>query len=155
MRILAFDQATHFTGCALMDDGKLVWSKVIDLDKVRPSWIRIREMYLAIAEVLDNTKFDTVYFEATEFIKNIDGMIMLSELKGMCIAHCYDKGYDVGISEPAKWRGILGFLDGEKSPKKPALKAKAVQYVSDTYGIECSDDEAEAICIADAMSKAQ
>ena len=40
-----------------------------------------------------------------------------------------------------------------KSVKREQLKKQSLQYVLDNYGLEVTDDESDAICIADAVVK--
>ena len=56
------------------------------------------------------------------------------------------------IMSPSQWRKILGFSIGPKVTR-PELKAQSVEYVKREFGIECTDDESDAVCIGAAFHK--
>lgn len=147
MKVLAFDQATKVTGYAVMTDGKLSRHGTIS---VRPSLDILSRMYVMtrmICDVINEERPDAVYFEGVESVRNERTMIYLANLQGMCLHRTHEDGYEVGTFDPTVWRHELGFAVG-RGVKRADNKAEAVRYVRDTYGVECGDDEAEAICIA-------
>ena len=147
MKVLAFDQATKVTGYAVMNGGKLSRHGTIS---VRPSLDILSRMYMMtrmICDVINEERPDAVYFEGVESVRNERTMIYLANLQGMCLHSTHEDGYEVGTFDPTVWRHELGFAVG-RGVKRADNKAEAVRYVRDTYGVECGDDEAEAICIA-------
>ena len=61
-------------------------------------------------------------------------------------------GCEFNTIRPTSWRKQLSFSQG-KNIKRDQLKEQSVKYVSDNYGLNVGDDEADAICIADAVIK--
>ena len=152
MIIIAFDQATKVTGYAVMIDGKLSRHGTIS---VKPSLDILSRMYMMtrmISDVINEERPDAVYFEGVESVCNERTMIYLANLQGMCLHSTHEAGYGVGTLDPTVWRHSLGFAVG-RGVKRADNKAEAVRYVRDIYGVECGDDEAEAICIATAAWK--
>lgn len=147
MKVLAFDQATKVTGFAVITDGQLSRHGTIS---VKPSLDILSRMYMMtrmIRDVICEERPDAVYFEGVESVRNERTMIYLANLQGMCLHSTHEAGYGVGTFDPTAWRHSLGFAVG-RGVKRADNKAEAVQYVRDTYSVECGDDEAEAICIA-------
>ncbi len=75
---------------------------------------------------------------------------MLSNVIGAIMYVCEETGCGFNKFLPAEWRKIVGLPMGKK--KRAELKAEAVAYVKEQYGLDVGDDEAEAICIGEAAS---
>lgn len=147
MKVLAFDQATKVSGFAVISDGQLSRHGTIvaraSLDITNRMYVMVHEILAIISEEHP----DVVYFEGVESVRNERTMIYLSNLQGMCLYAVHGAGYQVRTIDVTAWRHAIGFAVG-RGVKRAENKAQAVTYVRDTYGVECGDDEAEAICIA-------
>lgn len=53
--------------------------------------------------------------------------------------------------QPSEWRSRLNINKGKA--KREELKQMSIQYVKDNFGLELSDDEADAICIGSGYIK--
>lgn len=146
MKILAFDQATEKTGVALFDDSTLNMYELIDLHREKNSEERKRKMILSVISVMQETNPDTVVIEDVSFQKNAASLIYLARLQGAIIGWCISNGKDVVIYKPTSWRKILNFKQGS-AVKRSALKEQAQEFVKNYYGVEPSEDEADAIAI--------
>lgn len=146
MRLASFDQSTKVTGFAILEDGVPVKHGIIDLSKEGDVPDRIKHMFLAIYQVIEECCPDEVVVEATQQQANPKAVEMLSVLQGGIICSCYIKKLDVTSLMPSEWRKILHFQQGG-GVKRPELKAQSIKYVKENFGLDVSEDEAEAICI--------
>lgn len=146
MRLLAFDQASKrsayaiFVDTGLADWGLIDFSKETDLPK------RTRKMYTALYDLITTRRIDTVVFEGVNFRVNPKTVIQLAQIQGGIMLACYLNDVDFATYEPGKWRKIVGIAQG-KGVKRDELKAEAIAFVKESYGISVGDDVAESICI--------
>ena len=152
MRILAFDQATKMTGWAVLEDGKLLRYGHISEADVDSSAERIRDMFIQIADKIEEDMPDLVVIEAVQHQANAKTMLMLSQLQGMCIGAAYQHGLNVYSPLPVEWRKILGYKQGAHM-KRTELKQQSIDYVRTHFNIVATEDECEAICIGVAAHK--
>ena len=73
-------------------------------------------------------------------------------MRGVVYAWCINNACEFNTIRPTSWRKQLNFQQG-KNVKREQLKKQSLQYVLDNYGLEVTDDESDAICIADAVIK--
>ena len=79
-------------------------------------------------------------------------VLLAYQLQGGLICYAYEHNIPVVSPLPVQWRKILDYKLGAHV-KREELKQQSFDYVKSRFGIECSEDEAEAIAIACAMSK--
>ena len=152
MRILAFDQATKITGWAVLEDGELLrYGHISEADVDSPAE-RIRDMFIQIADKIEEDMPDLVVIEAVQHQANAKTMLMLSQLQGMCIGAAYQKDLAVYSPLPVEWRKILNYKQGAHM-KRAELKQQSIDYVRTHFDIVATEDECEAICIGVAASK--
>lgn len=152
MRILAFDQSTKMTGWAVLEDGKLLrYGHISEADVDSPAE-RIRDMFIQIADKIEEDMPDLVVIEAVQHQANAKTMLMLSQLQGMCIGAAYQKDLAVYSPLPVEWRKILNYKQGAHM-KRAELKQQSIDYVHTHFDIVATEDECEAICIGVAASK--
>lgn len=146
MRLCSCDQSTNRSGVAILEDGVPVFYTVIDHSKEKDVPTRIKNMFLDLVKVIDQNNIDSLVVEAVQFQNNLKAMEMLSQLQGMCIATALLRDIPISSPMPVEWRKVLGFQQGA-GVKRPELKAQAIKYVKENFGLDVSEDEAEAICI--------
>lgn len=150
MKILAFDQATAVTGYAVFKDGEFIKHGKISFKKMTETTERIRAMMLAINDMICQEAPDVVVIEDVAMQKNAGTLILLSRIQGSVLGYCYEHGITIMIIQPTEWRSILGMKQG-KNVARPNLKAQAKQFVKDIFGLTVTEDEADAICIGNAV----
>ena len=146
MRIAGIDGSTKNTGISITSDGKLEFYTLIDLHKEKDVMKRIRLMLLEIIKVLDMYELDAIYMEKSIDKKNIDTMQKLSNLAGGMMLYCAQKDIEFIHPFPSEWRAKIGIKQSSKI-KRDVLKAQAIIAVKKEYGIDVTDDEAEAVLI--------
>lgn len=142
MRILGLDLSTTSTGWAIFNNGEYECSGVI---QPAGEWHERCEL---IVDELNRLNFDVVVIEAVyeKRFTNAKVTIMLAVLQGMIRYMAHSKWVPVFDYYPTAWRKIIGIQ--MKGLKRQQAKQMAIDMVQDLYGVECNDDQAEAILIA-------
>lgn len=109
-------------------------------------------MSKAIWKFLDTYKPDILYIEETYSAKNAQTTKILTRLQGVVYSWCMNNDCEFNTILPSKWRKYLNFTQSS-GIKREQLKEQSIKYVLENYGLNVTDDEADAICIADAVVK--
>ena len=144
MRIIGIDGATVKSGIAVFDDGKYVTHKLLSFSGDAET--RIPKMMMAICNFIKEYEPDKIIMEKSMLTNNIDTVQKLSNLAGAVMFYCYNKGIPFEHQYPSQWRKKIGLTQGSKV-KKDVLKAEAIAAVKQEYGLDLTDDEAEAVLI--------
>ena len=152
MNVIGIDASTNKTGIAVFQDGKYVTHTLIDLHKIKDTSERIRAMGVELGKVIEKYSPDKVVIEEVAQQSNPLTLKLLARIQGVIIGFCAAHNIETYIIEPSKWRSTLHFKIGA-GVKREELKAQAIKYVKDIYGLEATEDECEAICINEAAHK--
>lgn len=152
MKICGIDASTTCSGFAIFDNGKLVKHGKIDMKKNRNTDNRISEMMFELGDLIKTNKPDALFVEDSWNSVNIEITKKLSNVVGAIIYVCYETDCEFNKLLPSAWRSTVGLklAEGKHKMTRQELKQEAIDYVAKTYGVKCGDDEAEAICIAEA-----
>jgi Holliday junction resolvasome RuvABC endonuclease subunit len=153
MRVIGIDASTTCSGVAVIDDGDLIYHGIIDMKKNKDSDQRIMNMISELGAIIKEYAPAAVYIEDSWNKKNIETTKMLSNVLGAVMYVCQDCKCAFTKLLPSVWRSLTGIkMVGKNGTrlKRDELKQAAVNKVKRTYKINCGDDEAEAICIAEA-----
>lgn len=148
IKILGIDASTRCSGYCVVDEhGTLLSHSVIDYSKIKDIQERIDLQIEAFISLFKKTKPDLCYIENTWNKNNIETTKALTNVIGAvrCLCIGYECGFNLVL--PSMWRSVIG-IDGGDGTKRNEFKQRAIEWVKKKYGIEVSDDEAEAICIA-------
>ena len=143
MIILSVDQSTSACGFCKIIKGKIKASGV-EVFKGENATVRIALVKQWLVKMLKKHKPDFVAVEEVPPTAKGKAHEVLNQLFGVVENVLYES--DVGyIKLPvATWRKYCGI----KARNRVEQKAEAIQFVKDTFGIDCGEDEADAICIA-------
>lgn len=146
MRVISMDQSTRCSGYAVFDNSEYVCSGVIDMSKSElGTYERSFEMARQLWKVLKEYKPDVLVIEDTQQQNNVKTVITLARLQGMIIGYAEAHKIKVHILLPSQWRAALGYSQGPKV-KRAELKKQSINYVKEHFGINMSEDRAEATC---------
>jgi Holliday junction resolvasome RuvABC endonuclease subunit len=146
-KVLAFDQSTRCSGYAMFEDGEYIESGIIDMSKSKlETDKRSFEMAKALWKIINKYKPEILVIEDVQQQSNAKTMIVLARLAGMIIGYAEAHKVQVHIITPSQWRSMLKFKLGA-GVKRQELKQQSIDYVKETYGINVSEDEAEAIAL--------
>lgn len=154
-RVLALDAATENTGYALYDDAKLLTYGVFHVSGTLPTDERINTVKRWVQEAIKTWSPDIVGVENIQ-LQNYGGKYgtpaaqvrtfqTLANLQGVLIDALYELGVQYDLVYPSAWRSWCGINSGDQN--REAKKAQSKAAVKMWYGIDCTDDEADAICI--------
>lgn len=144
--VLAFDQSTKLSAYSYWTDGKYVESGYIDLHKIKDTSERVRAMGVELCKVIETYHPEKVVIEEVAQQSNALTLKLLARIQGIIIGFCAAHNIETYIVEPSKWRATLHFHQGA-GVKREELKAQAICYVKDEYGLDLIEDECESICI--------
>ena len=152
IRLVSIDGSTQKTGIAYFCNGKYVEHILLDFSKDKNMENRFESMSKEIWKKLDDYRPNIIYIEETYMANNPQTSKILTRLQGVIYAWCINNACEFNTIRPTSWRKQLNFQQG-KNVKREQLKKQSLQYVLDNYGLEVTDDESDAICIADAVIK--
>lgn len=151
-KLVVIDGSTQKTGIAYFYNGKYKKHYLLDYSKNRNINSRFNDMSQAIWNLLEELTPNILYIEETYSAVNPQTTKVLTRLQGVVYAWCMNHNCNFNTIRPSSWRKQLNFIQG-KGIKRNQLKEQSIQYVLDNYGLNVGDDEADAICIADAAIK--
>lgn len=152
-RILALDAATGITGYALYDDKVLVNYGTFKTSAMLPATERINAMKNWLKAALKEWEPDFVGIENIQLQKygpsaaqaQVKTFQTLANLQGVILDTIFEACIDSDLVYPSEWRSYCGIGDGDqhREARKKAAQAK----VKIWYDLQCTEDEADAICI--------
>lgn len=151
-RLIVIDGSTQKTGIAYFHNGKYKTHHLLDYSKDKNIGSRFNDMPHAIWNFLDTYKPNILYIEETYAAVNPQTTKVLTKLQGVVYAWCMNHDCEFNTIRPSQWRKYLKFIQG-KGVKREQLKEQSIKYVLDNYGFNVGDDEADAICIGEAVIK--
>ena len=152
VKLLAIDSSTNKSGLAYFCNGKYKEHLLLDCSKDKNMSSRFESMSQKLWGVLEIYKPNIVFIEETVVLRNAQTQRFLTRLQGVIYAWCINHGCEFNTIRPTSWRSAIGMKQG-RNVKRNQLKEQSVKYVFDNYGLNVGDDEADAICIGDAVMK--
>lgn len=152
-RILALDAATSITGYAIYDDKVLVGYGTYKTNSSLEATERINQVKHWLKAALNEWQPDFVGIENIQLQKygNRDTEVQvktfqtLANLQGVILDTVFEACIDHDLVRPSEWRSYCGINDGDQH--RESKKKQAQGKVKIWYGISCSEDESDAICI--------
>lgn len=149
-RILALDAATGITGFAIYDDEALVGYGIHKANRDLDSQARINEVKKWVVDLLRNGEIDFVGIEDIQLqghngFQNVETFKTLAKLQGVLLDTFFEECVDHDTVYSSAWRKYCGISQGarDRENKKKAAQEKVRLW----YGQNCTQDEADAICI--------
>ena len=152
-RILALDAATSITGYAIYDNKQLVGFGTYRTNSSYEATERINQVKNWLKAALKEWEPDFVGIENIQLQKygakatdvQVKTFQTLANLQGVLLDTVFEAAIDCDLVRPSEWRSYCGINDGDahRDAKKKAAQAK----VKIWYDMNCTEDEADAICI--------
>ena len=152
-RILALDAATNITGYAIYDDKVLVGFGIFKTTASLPTTERINQVKNWLKAAIKEWQPDFIGIENIQLQKygtkatdvQVKTFQTLANLQGVLLDIIFEACIDHELVYPSEWRSYCCINDGDqhRDPKKKQAQAK----VKIWYNMDCSEDEADAICI--------
>ena len=152
-RILALDAETSITGYAIYDNKTLIKYGTFKTSAALRTIERINQVKQWLRAALKEWEPDFVGLENIQLQKYGTGSAQaqvktfqtLANLQGVILDTIFEACVDSELVYPTEWRSYCGVSDGDqhREARKKAAQAK----VRIWYDMQCSEDEADAICI--------
>ena len=151
-RILALDAATNITGYAVYDNKTLVSFGTFKVKNDVPTTERINIMKKWLQTVIQEWQPDFVGLEniqlqtygANHNQMQVETYRVLANLQGVLVDTLFEACIDHDLCYSVEWRKLCGVGQGTGRENK---KKQAQDKVKQWYDIDCTQDEADAICI--------
>ena len=152
-RILALDAATGVTGYAIYDDKILVGYGTYRTSASLSATERINQVKNWLKAALKEWEPDFVGVENIQLQSygpkaaqvQVKTFQTLANLQGVILDTIFEACIDSDLVYPSEWRAYCGVNDGDQH--RDAKKKQAQAKVKIWYDMNCSEDEADAICI--------
>lgn len=149
-RILALDAATNITGYAIYDNRTLVSYGTYKVEGSLPAEARINEIKKWLLAAIEEWEPDFIGLENIQLQSygnnqyQVETYRVLANLQGVLIDAAFEKSIDHDLVYSTEWRQYCGVGGGTgRENKKKQAQAKVKLW----YGLDCTQDEADAICI--------
>lgn len=152
-RILALDAATNVTGYSIYDDGTLVGFGTFKTNSMLKATERINQVKNWLKAAIKEWQPDFVGVENIQLQKygnkatdvQVKTFQTLANLQGVMLDTLFEACVDHELAYPSEWRSYCGINDGDqhRDPKKKQAQIKVKVW----YDMDCTEDEADAICI--------
>lgn len=145
--IFALDQSTTRTGWAYISGDELVCSGVLDATKIKGG-VERRIQYVGkkLIWMLRMYRPSIVVYEGVQVRRNVRTAMVLAQLQGAVLLAAGISSKPTDVIAPSEWRRAMSFDQG-RNHTETDLKAQAINYVFNEFGMKVGADEAEAICI--------
>ena len=155
--MLTIDSSTKKTGIAVWINGYFKKRYLINYDEkdnkgksyykdCKTMDTRYPLMVRDIYNILNQYQPKILYIEDEVVSRNMATCRFLFRLQGVIEGWCLSNGCEFNTVRPSQWRSACGFEQG-KGHDRDDLKKQAIAFVKKIYGIDVTDDEADAICI--------
>ena len=149
MTILALDQSSYTTGYSVFKDDKPVVISHFDCVG-NDLGDRLEQLRNKIIELINQYQVDEVVFEDIQ-LQDVNGnkevgiktFKILAEVFGVVHELLTELNMKYTVVAPIVWKATFKIAGKGRAQEKKASQA----YVLKTYGIKCTEDEADATCI--------
>lgn len=153
VRVLAIDQSTHKNGFAVFDDESLVYSSFFDAngkDQIE-RMMYVRDWLISCIKTwrLDAIAIEDIQLQTYGRKSQVSTYKVLAQLQGILLSAAFEMNIPIHIIHVQTWRAYTGITAKKRQDAKNAAKIK----VRNRYGVEVTDDEAEAVCIGRYMAE--
>ena len=146
MRLLALDQASRVSGWAFFEDGELKeYGKIIvSDDDIGERLYKIRS---EIKNLIEKFQIDEIIFEDIQLQTNVGNNVKTFKILAEVFGVIYELATEMKIKNTAVLSGVWKSALGIKGKRRPEQKHNAQLYVNNTYNVNPTQDECDAICI--------
>ena len=149
-RLLALDQASHTTGWSVFLDNKLeAWGHFdVDDEVIGERLHKIREK---VAQLIADYDINELAFEDIQLQNNVVNNVQTFKTLAEVFGVIWELAVMLGIPHTAvlagTWKSTLGIAGKNRLEQKRNAQA----FAQNRYGIKCTQDEADSLCIGTHM----
>ena len=157
MVILGIDSSTTSTGWGVIDTKFENGLRLVDYGVIKPrkqleTIDRIIYIERELRRILQDFKPELIVIEEMNVTRNMRTVRELAKLLGVIEVMLRNRQALYVKLTPSEWRKKVGI---KCKNDREMLKKASIEYVQEKYNEKVSDDEADAICIAEAGSKVE
>lgn len=157
MIILGIDSSTTSTGWGVIDTKFENELRLVDYGVIKPrkqleTIDRIIYIERELRRILQDFKPELIVIEEMNVTRNMRTVRELAKLLGVIEVMLRNRQALYVKMTPSEWRKSVGI---RCKNNRELLKKASIEYVREKYNENVSDDEADAICIAEAGSKVE
>lgn len=145
--ILALDQSSYTTGYSVFADQQLVayGHYVASGDKLGKRLVNLKNKIQQLIQQYEITEiaFEDIQLQQINGVENVKTFKILAEVIGMLECFCIENKIQYTIIPPNVWKATFKIAGKGRAQEKKL----AQQYVLKTYNKECTEDEADAVCL--------
>lgn len=149
MTVLGLDTSTTSTGFAVIENGKLISYGTIEPPKKIDLLDRILYIEEYIKQIIKAKDVDYVVMEQLTVMRSANTTRVLAGMLYHLLLEFRKRDLLTILVRPSEWRGHCHI----KGRTRAEVKAGAMKYIIEKYGVDANEDEADAICIAEYGSK--
>lgn len=154
-RLLALDQSSKITGWSVFDNQQ----NLIDFGHFTITdsdiGVRLEKIRNEVARLISDYDIDYLIMEDIQYQPNVGGNIQTFKVLAEVFGVIYELATELDIPSSsvlaAQWRSVVGI----KGKVRVEQKKNAQQYISKTYALTPTEDEADSICIGIYYFKSQ
>ena len=157
MVILGIDSSTTSTGWGVIDTKFENGLRLVDYGVIKPrkqleTIDRIIYIERELRRILQDFKPELIVIEEMNVTRNMRTVRELAKLLGVIEVMLRNRQALYVKLTPSEWRKKVGI---KCKNDREMLKKASIEYVQEKYNEKVSDDEADAICIAEAGGKVE
>lgn len=151
-RVLSLDAATGTTGYAIFDDDQLVNYGLFKADKTLETTARINQVKKWLEAAIKEWQPDYIGIENIQLqglgshgSYQVETYRALANLQGVLVDTIFEARIDYCLAYSSQWRKYCNISEGER--QRDNKKKQAQEKVKLWYQQDCTQDEADAICL--------
>jgi len=149
-RLLALDAASNITGYAIYDNNELVYFGTYKASSQKERTERINEIKKWLMALIDKIEPDYIaleniqlqYYGPKQSQAQVQTYNTLARLQGVLLDTAFEMSIDCGLIYANEWQSHFG-ITGERDERKRQAQARVKMW----FKQDCTQDEADAICI--------
>lgn len=144
MILFSIDQALGTSGWAQFDDNRLLDYGSFTIDSNQSIDERLMSFRDIICGMYRDKRFNEVVFEGIQYQNNAETYKKLAYVQAVLMMWCNDNEVPYTVIPPGVWRSELCCNFGRTRKEQ---KQKAIEFVKETFAVDATSDEADAICM--------
>lgn len=151
MKVLCLDQATKVSGWSVWDGQKLVAQGKFSFEEDGNLVSRLHQIKLNVLQLIKDYNIQKLYLEDIQYQQQagVTTYKILAELIGVLQELAFENQIPSELVHSQSWKSSCGI----KGRARAEQKQSAQQHVKQVYGLSVSQDEADAICIGEHVTR--
>lgn len=145
-RVLGLDAATNTSGYSIYDNNVLAAYGTFSTDVFAGATERINQVKHWLDSICEGCEPDAIGIENIQYqqFAGVKTFQTLANLQGVLLDYCFENQIPFAIASPSTWRSYMGINHADK---RDEAKRQAQAKVKSLFGLDTTQDEADAICI--------